>query len=348
MLSCVLHGKHRLQTRTEHMINLEKLDYSEFEILIGLLLKREGYEILSGPGRPGTSGPDYVAISPELSPVVVEVKHFTRGSISKHLLLQFAGDIQRYRQQQPDANGLLVFSGVLSPATLETLAHIQDITTWDGQVVSALVAKHKDLAKVFQATIDAKGTFKSKVQTLLGNRTSRASELSMKLRSLPCGRDHWREYERICTEMLTYAFTPDLAAPDIQSRSDDGLDIIDAIFPIRSNLPPWSLVRSEYTTRFVVAEFKNYCDPIGQAQVESIAQYLWRPAQRFFGLLVSRQQPSASATAQRRRKWLEEQKCIAFLTDEDLCEMVQLREASEQPFDVIDAQLEDFFRTLTP
>lgn len=75
------------------MIDLQKLDYSEFEILVGLLLKREGFEILSGPGRPGTVGPDYVTVSPDLSPVVVEVKHFTRSGVGKHLLLQFADDI---------------------------------------------------------------------------------------------------------------------------------------------------------------------------------------------------------------------------------------------------------------
>lgn len=330
------------------MIDLQRLDYSEFEILVGLLLKREGHEILSGPGRPGIAGPDYQTVSPEGMHVVVEVKHFIRSGVGKSLVMQFAGDIHRYRQQKPNAKGLLVFSGSLSPAVIEAVAHVRDIAIWDGQVVSTLMAKHKDLERVFQATIDAKGSFQSRVQSFLGNTTSRGTELSASIRALPCGQDHWREYERICTEILTCVFAPDLAAPDIQSRSDDGLDIIDAIFPIRSNQPPWSLVRSEYRTRFVVAEFKNYCDPIGQAQVESIAQYLWHPAQRFFGLLVSRQQPSPNAIAQRRRKWLEEQKCVVFLTDDDLCEMVQLREASEQPFDVVDAQLEDFFRTLTP
>lgn len=216
------------------------------------------------------------------------------------------------------------------------------------QFVAAVIDKHKDLERVFQETIDAKGSFQSKVQRLLHQTTSRASDLCEALRAVPCGRDYWREYERVCAEMLTYAFSSDLAAPDLQTRSDDGLDIIDAIFPIRSNNPPWSLVRSEYTTRFVVAEFKNYCEPIGQVQVESIAQYLWRPAFRFFGLLVSRQPSGSSAISQRRRKWLEEKKCIVLLTDDDLCEMVQLREASEQPFDVVDAHLEDFFRTLTP
>jgi hypothetical protein len=37
---------------------------------------------------------------------------------------------------------------------------------------------------------------------------------------------------------------------------------------LRTNEPPWSLVRSEYRTRFVVAEFKNYNDPIGKLQVD--------------------------------------------------------------------------------
>jgi hypothetical protein len=32
-------------------------------------------------------------------------------------------------------------------------------------------------------------------------------------------------------------------------------------------------------------------------------------------LLVSRQDPSSSAVAQRRRKWLDEEKCIVFLSD---------------------------------
>jgi hypothetical protein len=331
------------------MIDLEKLQHTEFETLVGLLLKREGHQIVHGPGAPGTRGPDFETVSPEGRPVVVEVKHFNfaRG-VGKSLVMQFVGDLERYRQQKQGVQGLLVVSSPLSAGAMEAIAQGSDIAVWDREVVSSHLAQHQDLESVFHSAIESKRSFESKVESLMEGISSRTDELSARLRALPCGRDTWREYERICTEILTYVFTPDLAAPDIQSRSDDGLDIIDAIFPIRSNLPPWSLVRSEYRTRFAVAEFKNYCDPIGQAQVESIAQYLWRPAQRFFGLLASRSGPSASAIAQRRRKWLEEEKCIVFLSDDELCEMLQLREAKGQPFDVIDTQLEDFFRTLTP
>jgi hypothetical protein len=330
------------------MIDFKKLSYGEFEALVGLLLKREGYQIVHGPGSPGTRGPDYELVSPSGRSVIVEVKHFAQG-IGKSHLTQFVGDLERYRQQKSGVQGLLVVSGALSAEARATITRGSDVAVWDRDVVTAHVAQQPDIQSVFTSAIESKELFEARVGSLLQGATiDRGETLSSRLRALPCGQDSWREYEQICTEILTYVFTPDLSAPDIQSRSDDGLDIIDAIFPIRSSAPPWALIRSEFRTRFVVAEFKNHCDGIGPVQVESIAQYLWRPAQRLFGLLVSRTNPAAHAIAQRRRKWLEEEKCIVFLSDDELCEMLQLRDAKAQAFDVIDAQLEDFFRTLTP
>ena len=175
--------------------------------MVGLLLLREGYEVVSGPRRPGTAGPDYVAVSPDLSEVVVQAKHIRRqgSDIGKHILRQFADDIERYRQQRPTAKGLLVFSNDISPKVLDTIRDSQDISVWDRQFVAAVMDKHKDLERVFQETIDAKGSFQAKVQRLLHQTTSRASDLCEALRAVPCGRDHWREYERVCAEMLTYA-----------------------------------------------------------------------------------------------------------------------------------------------
>jgi hypothetical protein len=330
------------------MIDFQKLDYKDFEILVGLVLKREGHSIIHGPPATGKTGLDYETRAPQGYPVLVDVKHFKKSVVTRSGLAQFAHDIERYRQQKPDARGLLIFSSELKTITIsEFTAEFPHIDVWDRRVVMSLIQKHSDLEPVFNALIGAKDSFQSQVEQLLSD-VRPSVELIAKLSALPCGKNDWREFERICTEILTYVFTPDLATPDIQSRSDDGLDIIDAIFPIRSYQHPWSLIRSEYGTRFVVAEFKNYCDPIGQQQVESIAQYLWKPAQRFFGILVSRLQPSQNALAQRRRKWLDEGKCIIFLDEESLVEMLNLRDSSGDPFDIIDAQLEDFFRTLTP
>lgn len=331
------------------MIDIQKLRPDEFEILVGLLLKREGHQIVRGPGPMGTLGPDYETVSPNGNPVLVDVKHM-RAGIGKSWLFRFAGDLERYRQQQASATGLLVASGTLSSGAKESLSQFKDVNVWDRESVLSRLGRHADLESIFQSAINSKVAFQASISGLLDVQTTRADDLARMLRALPCGREHWREYERICTEILTFIFSPELAAPDIQLRSDDGLDILDAIFPIRSSSAstPWSMVRTEFRTRFVVAEFKNHCAPIGQSEVESIAQYLWRPAQRFFGILVSRSAPSASAIAQRRRKWLEDEKCIVFLSDNDLFELLQLRTAQNEPFTLIDAQLEDFFRTLTP
>lgn len=330
------------------MIDLQKLDWKEFESLVGLLLSREGHEIVQGPPQPGARGPDYETISPAGTAVLVETRHLKQSSFTGQLLNQFAEDIQRYRQQKPDASGLLVISASINAGRWsEFSGRHPNIELWHGGTIEKLLTKHGDVAVLFEAPIAARVKIHDLFQTSRGGR-SKAALLTEKLQAVLPGHDNWKQYESVCTEILTYVFSPALATPDIQSRSDDGLDIIDAIFAIRAPQAPWSLVRSEYRTRFVVAEFKNYSDPIGQNQVESLAQYLWRPSQRFFGLLVSRQEPSASAIAQRRRKWLEEEKCIIFLSDADLSEMLQLRQIDAQPFDVIDAQLEEFFRTLTP
>lgn len=329
------------------MINLRELDSQEFEILVGLLLKSVGHIIVRGPENLFARGPDYETISPNGDPVVVEVKHFKHG-VSKSHISQFSGDLERYRKQKTDIKGLLVLSSKITQVILQDLEKSTGIEIWDATTIQSLLIEHPKISHIFKSLQISKKSFESQVTSLMGSPQSPSEEFSIKLHNLPCGKGHWRDYERLCTEILTYVLTPSLGPPDIQSRSDDGLDIIDAIFPIRSENPPWSIVRSEFRTRFTVAEFKNYCEPIDQRQVESIAQYLWNKAHRNFGLLVSRRAPSESALAQRRRQWLENEKMIVLLDDEDLCEMLQLKESKGQPYDVIDTQLEEFLRTLTP
>jgi len=44
---------------------------------------------------------------------------------------------------------------------------------------------------------------------------------------------------------------------------------------------------------------------------------------------------------------MEHDKMIVFLEDDDLIEMAQLREAGNDPYEVIDRQLRTFFRKLS-
>jgi len=98
----------------------------------------------------------------------------------------------------------------------------------------------------------------------------------------------------------------------------------------------------------VVAEFKNGDSVPTQKEVESLQQYLWPQAMRSFGLLCARKGPSDSALLARRRAWVENEKLIVILSDSDLLEAINLRAAGGDASEIIDAQLEEFFATLSP
>jgi HJR/Mrr/RecB family endonuclease len=326
--------------------DFSNLNYQEFELLVGALLARSGLQIVdqSKSGRPG---PDFEAALPNGERLIVEIKHY-RHPIPPPIARQFIGDITRYRLQSPGTEGLLVISGELSVAARKSLEQ-PGIDIWTGSEVRRRLALFPDIAAALRKSSGALNSLQMMIAGATVQPTNTMiKQFEVKLSKIASGNDDWRKFEDWGTEILTEIFKPHLGPPDKQVRSDDGLDIMDAIFPIRAGTPPWSLVRSEYVTRFVVAEYKNYGAEIGARQVESIEQYLWKQAKRQFGLLVSRHAPSQPAIAQRRRAWLDKEKMIVFLTADDLLGMLEMRENGEEPFAVIDAQLEDFLRTLSP
>lgn len=162
------------------------------------------------------------------------------------------------------------------------------------------------------------------------------------------GRDEASAYERLCVEILQFCFDPYLRDPGAQLVSDDELDRLDAIFTVGRGHPFWDSVRSDFKSRFAVAEFKNRTPSTGQTEVESIEQYLHDHAMRLFGILMARTQPSDSALKARRRAWNASRKMIVILDDELVKKMIHLKIDGKDPSDVLNMQIDDFLRKLTP
>lgn len=335
------------QERDGLSTDLSTLSPQEFEGVVGALLARAGFQIVRRAER-ATRGPDFEVAGPSGERVYVEVKHY-RQPFPRAVVREIASDIARYRFQFPAARGLIVISGTISPQALQEIEAHPELEVWTGEDVRTQLAAHPDIMLAARDSTSAQDALRA--LAMLTSKPAPAPEsfaYIQRIGSIAAGRDDWRAFEVWCADILTDIFKPDLGPPDRQNRTDDGLDIMDAIFPIRTGNPPWSQVRAEFATRFVVGEFKNFVDPIGQKQVESIAQYLWVGAKRQFGILVSRASPSAPALAQRRRAWIDQQKMIVFVTDQELIEMLQVREAGGEPYETLDAQVEEFLRTLTP
>ncbi|MFF2396332.1 restriction endonuclease [Nocardia sp. NPDC058114] len=334
-------------------MNWDDLDWETFEALVALLMQGAGFVITSPPGksRGPDGGVDFVARSTDQRDVYVQAKH-SRRPLSSSQLRSAADTARRLNEQLPDAEFFFVSSTKLRAEDRHALTEAE-VTVWDrADIDRQLLNANPDVAQRIQETAKARDLSGLFAEAGPCPESTLASRVAKELAAIPRGHAGWRTFEKEAARILTEIFLPDLGPPDTQVRTADGLDIMDATYPIAYVGSSWSDLRTQFQTRFVVAEFKNHTDPIGQHEVKSIAQYLFHRAFRMFGLLVSRTEPSASAEAERRKAWMEPDfergKMIVFLSDEDLVQMAQYKDDGRDPYQVIDQKLTAFLITLSP
>ena len=326
------------------------LDWHQFERLCGALLAAEGWQNLREFGRPGAPdrGIDWVFDSLDGKRGIAQVKWHLRPLPSAYLRKTII-DLENGLELCEAQEAFLIISGRATKQAQATLPEF--LTLWDGARITELIGKHESVRRGLSQLLASQEAIDKLFEGLLKPTPTlddRSQDLLSKLDAVPVGKQGWRRYEDICVEILNHAFVPPLRPPIIQSGTEDGLDRRDAIYPIGRGNAFWESIKHEYRSRMVVAEFKNYSEPIGQTEVESLQQYLLPKARRSFGLLCSRFPPSDSALKARRRAWMLAENIILFLSDDDLKEIVHLAADDQDPSSVLDAQIDDFFITLAP
>ncbi|TDS82156.1 restriction endonuclease [Comamonas sp. JUb58] len=328
-------------------MDYSKLSRLEFEKLCVRLLKASGYSLKPQDARSTDIGVDFTLTDSSGKNWVTEVKHFIRPRIGTIVLKQAAVQLSSAKQLIGTTNALLIVSMMLPQSLIEDIESREGITVWDSHRLNEILADSPQIEQEFRLQSNSQtGAYRSFEQS--PPLDPRAKELIDQLDALPPGINTFRDFENLCVEILNYAFFPQLGVPSIQSRSDDGLDIRDAVYPISSDYAFWQEIKRTCSTRFMVAEFKNYTDGVKRREVESIEHYLYTKAMRMFGVLCSRKQPSESALLARRRAWVESDKLILFLSDEELKDLIRAKSYGEKPTEVLDVQLEEFFLRLTP
>lgn len=328
-------------------MDYSKFNWQEFEMLCARLLMGSGYTLQRQGARSQDIGVDFTFTDPSGEIWVAEVKHFIRPRTGTTVLRQAAVQLNSAKQLTGAAKGLLIVSMLLPQNLKDDIEAREGITIWDSSRLNELLANRPDVEQDFLLLLDAQAVARRGLEQP-EQLDPRAQELIARLEAMPPGRETFRKYEDLCVEILNYAFFPQLGVPSVQSRSEDGLDIRDAVFPISGDQAFWQEIKRICSTRFMVAEFKNYSDSVRQREVESIQQYLYSKAMRMFGVLCSRSQPSESALLARRRAWVEADKLILLLSDEELKDLVRAKSYGEKPTDVLDAQLGEFFLRLAP
>ncbi|QMV73286.1 restriction endonuclease [Comamonas piscis] len=328
-------------------MDYSKFSWQEFELLCARLLRASGYTLERQVARNRDIGVDFTFTDSSDESWVVEVKHFTRPRTGTTILRQAAVQLNSAKQLTGATKGLLIISMPLPQNLKNDIEAREGIRIWDSRHINKLLANNLEIEQDFLMLMDAQAVARRGLDEP-SPLDPRAQELIGKLEALPPGKETFREFEDLCVEILNYAFFPHLGVPSVQSRTEDTLDIRDAVFPITGEHPFWQEIRRTCFTRFMVAEFKNYTKSIGQREVESIQQYLYSKAMRMFGVLCSRNQPNDSALLARRRAWVESNKLILLLSDDELKDLVRAKSYGENPTDVLDAQLGEFFLRLAP
>lgn len=325
---------------------VEKLSGEYFELLCAKLLQKEGYIVQELEHRGRDIGIDLELRDQNNQKIAVEVKFFKRPRTSNRYLKDVASQLKRGADLIKADRMLLIVSMVLPSHILDEIQSL-GVEVKDSKWIRNSLASSPDIENEFENLVLTQDSVKSSLNQGL-HIDPRARELIESLKKLDCGRDKWIEYENICIDILNYLFFPSFKVPKLQSRSEDGLDRRDAVYPIGNGHAFWEELKRDSHSRFAVAEFKNLCEAPTQKEVESIQQYLFVKAKRMFGVLCCRHSPNQSALKARRRAWIEFDKLIVILSDDDMIDMLNIKGSGDDPAGVIDSQLEEFWLELTP
>lgn len=169
-----------------------------------------------------------------------------------------------------------------------------------------------------------------------------------RLKSHKYGKRGFPGYEKICIDILTYLFEDVLCEIKPQKYSNKELFRFDAVARIKNGDKSdfWNIVENNYNSRFILFEFKNYNEQIGQNQIYTTEKYLYDKALRRVGIVISRNGANENALWAAKGCLRESGKLILNLCDDDLISMLNLKDKGEDSSDYLMKILEDLLLQL--
>jgi hypothetical protein len=159
----------------------------------------------------------------------------------------------------------------------------------------------------------------------------------------------WRLYQDAYKEILSYTLIPPLLGPleESSTASTGGSQRRDLIFNIPHDVNGfWHWVSIVHESLSIIVECKNYGTLLKQNQVVITSKYLGRKRLGNMAIILTRKGLSKNAIKEQKRLWLEDDKLILCLNDQDLIKMLQLKEHKDDPSKVIDDALRSFRESL--
>ena len=313
----------------------------EFEQFVKDILERSPDIELTA--LPGPYGPDYgldFVASRDGRPLLIQIKVTTPQTSYRLEEMRAALDraAQRYQEMDPGSEpvSVLAFPGVLS-APKRTLAARSGLEIWDGPYLRATAQREGIRVPPYVALGDPDVSG----PTAAGARYAQA--LLSRLHEIPPGRDGWPAYEKFCEDLLNFLFVPPLNPAIVQSRDDRGANRRDYVLPNYAvDGGFWQFMRAHYDAHYVVAEVKNLTRSPGKQEILQVANYLNPHGAGLFALVLARTELDVTATWICREQWVQHNKLIIGINDDDIRQMVESKIARKDPAELVRQKIEDF------
>ncbi|MDX6752278.1 hypothetical protein SH611_20935 [Geminicoccaceae bacterium 1502E] len=180
----------------------------------------------------------------------------------------------------------------------------------------------------------------------------KGGRLADKLSTLSCGKSSYtivsgkrvridRQFENLMYEAINYLFDKDLTDFARQRKSHSGISYYDAVARISSDNSFWKDLSRDFSSRYVVFEFKNYCTKVGQYDIYQAEKYLYKNAVRSVAIIVSRKGADKNAFSASLGALREHGKLIVNITLEVICQMLRDRDGGDDPNRRLSAIVDD-------
>lgn len=294
-------------------------------------------EAEGGGTRSTDVGADFVAWF-QGRPMLVEAKFQTPQTTRRmqQLVDQLRAAWTAYQQlhgphHQPRL--VVAFPGVLSPQR-ETAMRTAGVEIWDGATLRRMARRVDVFTPEFLAVPEEDETPFEREP---------ADELLRRLAAIPVGKDGWSAFEQFTEDLLNLLFVPPLNTVIPQSSNESGVNRRDLVLPNYAAAETfWGFLRMHYRGDFIVADAKNYTNPVGKQEVLQLANYLSHHGTGLVGVLLTRKGLAQDGRWTSREQWLLHNKLIIGLSEDDYRQMLLTRRAGGDPADLIRQRIEDF------
>lgn len=171
---------------------------------------------------------------------------------------------------------------------------------------------------------------------------SKEVNLISSLKSINPGKKEWSNYQSLVFDILEYLFCPPLEIPHYELADLDSRNRRDIIFENDANEGFWKSMREIYKAYYIVVDAKNYSKPLSKRPIIDIAYYLKPYGCGMFGIIACRKGTNGASEHAIKEQWIGNKKMIVVLSDEDLIEMLEIKNNSGNPEAIIRKKIANF------